>query len=184
MRVLLSAFSCHPGCGSDPGVGWSAVQAVAREPEVWGAHLRRASKMKLADKVRFVGTLDHKGLAGEREWAQLAILPSQPGSFGLAVAEASASGLLVITYAAGSVPEVIDKGVTGWFVPPGDIEALAVAIAAAVHGPERTYSVGLAGRERMTRLFMGECCSYDTRGDEQCCEYLQWVIFEATQVAP
>ena len=35
MRVLLSAFSCHPARGSEPGVGWGIVQVVAREHEVW-----------------------------------------------------------------------------------------------------------------------------------------------------
>lgn len=35
MRVLLSAYSCHPGRGSEPGVGWGVAQAVAREYEVW-----------------------------------------------------------------------------------------------------------------------------------------------------
>lgn len=35
MRVLLSAFSCYPGRGSEPGVGWGIVQVVAREHEVW-----------------------------------------------------------------------------------------------------------------------------------------------------
>ena len=35
MRVLLSAFSCYPGRGSEPGIGWGVVQAVSREHEVW-----------------------------------------------------------------------------------------------------------------------------------------------------
>lgn len=35
MKVLLSAFSCHPGRGSEPGVGWGISQAIAREHEVW-----------------------------------------------------------------------------------------------------------------------------------------------------
>lgn len=35
MRVLLSAFACHPGRGSEPGVGWGVVQAVSREHEAW-----------------------------------------------------------------------------------------------------------------------------------------------------
>ena len=29
MRVLLSAFACHPGYGSEPGTGWHWVGALA-----------------------------------------------------------------------------------------------------------------------------------------------------------
>ena len=35
MKVLISAFSCGPGRGSDPGVGWNWVQQVSRRHEVW-----------------------------------------------------------------------------------------------------------------------------------------------------
>jgi hypothetical protein len=35
MKVLLSAFSCGPGRGSDPGVGWHWVEQISRRHEVW-----------------------------------------------------------------------------------------------------------------------------------------------------
>ncbi|MHB0981146.1 MAG: glycosyltransferase family 4 protein [Thermoleophilia bacterium] len=35
LRVLLSAYACEPGKGSDPGVGWSMATGVAREHETW-----------------------------------------------------------------------------------------------------------------------------------------------------
>ena len=35
MKVLLSAFACAPGHGSEYGVGWGVVQQVARKHEVW-----------------------------------------------------------------------------------------------------------------------------------------------------
>jgi glycosyltransferase involved in cell wall biosynthesis len=35
LKVLLSAFSCGPGRGSEPGVGWNWVQQVSRRHEVW-----------------------------------------------------------------------------------------------------------------------------------------------------
>lgn len=35
MKVLLSAFSCHPGRGSEPGIGWGVCQVAAKEHEVW-----------------------------------------------------------------------------------------------------------------------------------------------------
>lgn len=35
MRVLLSAYACEPGKGSEPAVGWMWVQQIARFHEVW-----------------------------------------------------------------------------------------------------------------------------------------------------
>ncbi len=35
MKVLLSAYSCEPGMGSERGVGWNIVREVAKYHEVW-----------------------------------------------------------------------------------------------------------------------------------------------------
>jgi glycosyltransferase involved in cell wall biosynthesis len=35
LRVLVSAYACEPGKGSEPGVGWHWVREIARFNEVW-----------------------------------------------------------------------------------------------------------------------------------------------------
>lgn len=35
MKVLVSAYSCEPGRGSEPGVGWNVIREVANYHEVW-----------------------------------------------------------------------------------------------------------------------------------------------------
>lgn len=35
MKILLSAYSCEPGQGSERGVGWNVAKAVAQHHEVW-----------------------------------------------------------------------------------------------------------------------------------------------------
>lgn len=35
LRVLLSAYSCEPGRGSEPGVGWNVAREIAHHHEVW-----------------------------------------------------------------------------------------------------------------------------------------------------
>ena len=34
-RILVSAYACEPGKGSEPGVGWNWVQEISRNNEVW-----------------------------------------------------------------------------------------------------------------------------------------------------
>ncbi|MDX1993012.1 MAG: glycosyltransferase [bacterium] len=35
LKVLISAYTCEPGKGSEPGVGWNVVQQVSRFHETW-----------------------------------------------------------------------------------------------------------------------------------------------------
>jgi glycosyltransferase involved in cell wall biosynthesis len=35
MRILLSAYACEPGRGSEPGTGWNMARTLAREHQVW-----------------------------------------------------------------------------------------------------------------------------------------------------
>ena len=35
MKILLSAYACEPGRGSESGVGWNMAKALAREHQVW-----------------------------------------------------------------------------------------------------------------------------------------------------
>jgi len=45
--------------------------------------------------------------------------------FGLIAVEAMLCGTPVIGFARGAFPEIVDEGVTGFLVPPGDVDALA-----------------------------------------------------------
>ena len=35
LKLLISAYACRPGKGSEPGVGWHIVQQMARSHDVW-----------------------------------------------------------------------------------------------------------------------------------------------------
>jgi glycosyltransferase involved in cell wall biosynthesis len=35
MRVLLSAYACAPGRGSEPGIGWNVASEVAKQHDTW-----------------------------------------------------------------------------------------------------------------------------------------------------
>ena len=100
--------------------------------------------------------LDDAELRRQLQWAHLAILPSHFEAFGLAFAEAQAAGLPVVAYDAGSVPEVVEHGVTGWLAPVHDQGELARCLELAVRDPAATHAAGLAGRERIRRLFSWE----------------------------
>jgi glycosyltransferase involved in cell wall biosynthesis len=35
LRILISAYACEPGKGSEPGVGWNVVMQMAKYHEIW-----------------------------------------------------------------------------------------------------------------------------------------------------
>ena len=35
MKILISAYACEPGRGSEPGVGWNVVREVSRYHQIW-----------------------------------------------------------------------------------------------------------------------------------------------------
>jgi glycosyltransferase involved in cell wall biosynthesis len=83
---------------------------------------------KLSDRVRLLGDVDSEILGACYERADLFILPTCYEGYGMAVAEAIARGLPVISTSTGAIPELIRDG-AGILVPPGDVPALSAAIA-------------------------------------------------------
>ncbi|PIW29905.1 MAG: glycosyl transferase [Rhodospirillales bacterium CG15_BIG_FIL_POST_REV_8_21_14_020_66_15] len=71
---------------------------------------------------------------------------TDPEAFGRVIAEAQALGRPVIATDHGGAKETVMSGETGWLVPPGDAEALAVAIARvlALDSAQRSTLAGKA----------------------------------------
>jgi glycosyltransferase involved in cell wall biosynthesis len=69
------------------------------------------------------------------------------------ILEAMASGLPVVSTAVGGIPDLVQDGVSGALVPPGDAQRLAEALATYVLDAERTRLHGAAGRARIEQQY-------------------------------
>ena len=86
--------------------------------------------------------------------ATIALVPSVwQDAFPLAVMEAMALGLPVIGTRVGGVPEMIEDGVTGVLVPPGDESALAAAMIRLLQAPAERARLARAARQRVLERF-------------------------------
>lgn len=79
--------------------------------------------------------------------------PALMEGFGIAVLEAMAMGKPVVASRVGGIPEVVQDGVTGILVPPGDPGPLALAVVRLLKDPHRRESMGRAGKERFEMHF-------------------------------
>lgn len=92
--------------------------------------------------------------------AQFAVLASHTEGLPNALLEAMAAGLPVVATRVGGIPELVEDGVTGILVPPGDPSALATALALVANDPGLRTHMGIAARRR------AEDFSYQTCRDE------------------
>lgn len=107
----------------------------------------------LETKVDLVGARDREGCLEEMEKADLFVLSSVTESFGLAAAEAQATGLAVVATDVGGLPEVVGHEDTGFLVPSRNPEALADRIRHLIEHPEARHEMGKKGRERVMENF-------------------------------
>ena len=84
----------------------------------------------LDDRVSLVGELNETELATCYDRADLFVLATLHETYGMAVAEALAHGLPVVSTTTGAIPELVDPAGdgAGLLVPPDDAEALADAL--------------------------------------------------------
>jgi glycosyltransferase involved in cell wall biosynthesis len=143
--VLLDALARLRGRSLD------FVVALAGEGSLRGVLERRAAELGLGAKVRFLGQVETLGPLLMA--ADLVVLPSLWEGLPLTLLEAMARGRPVVASAVGGVPEVIDDGVHGRLVPPGDAAALALALEECHHKPDAARQLGARAADRVRREF-------------------------------
>lgn len=80
------------------------------------------------------------------------LLSSRSEGLPMALLEAMAAAVPVVTTAVGGVTEVVDSAQCGWLCPPDDAAALAEAMLAALHSDDRAER-GARGRASVLRRF-------------------------------
>jgi glycosyltransferase involved in cell wall biosynthesis len=123
----------------------------------YAADLReQISKCGLNDRVRFLGPQPQSQLAGLMAKASVLVLASTSEGFGRVIIEAMATGTPAIGSRVGGIPELIEDGVRGFLVPPGDENALAEKLRWILGNPEKASEMGTSGRAFVARFFSTE----------------------------
>jgi L-malate glycosyltransferase len=108
-------------------------------------------KKKLQKDVLFLGKQDQ--VYEKLSLADLFLMPSELESFGLAALEAMACEVPVIATNVGGVPEVIEHGVDGYLVEPGDVAAAAKFAIGILSRGDRGREMGKIARINAKKKF-------------------------------
>lgn len=101
------------------------------------------------DHVRFLGHVPSSDLPRWYATGDIFVSPASGNeSFGIVLIEAMASGRAVVASDIPGYRSVINPGENAVAVPPGDVQALAEAIAALALDPDRRRRLGCRGHER------------------------------------
>ena len=111
-------------------------------------------QLNLTERVRLVGWLED--LAQLYCAMDVFVSASHTESFGLAIAEAMASGAAVAATETEGAREIIQPGETGVLVPIGDIERLAAAISRLLEEKDKKVRLGKAAQQAVSAQFSVE----------------------------
>ncbi|MGI8553777.1 MAG: glycosyltransferase family 4 protein [Dehalococcoidia bacterium] len=121
-------------------------------------------------EVEFLGAVPDSLLPDLYRHASVLVLPSVERTcygrsirvselLGLVVLEAMASGTPVICSRLGGLPEVVQDGITGFLVEPGNIEELRERIAELVGNPALASRLGNNARDLALDRFTWQACA-------------------------
>lgn len=109
----------------------------------------RAAALGLGQAVTFTGYLGQAEVAAQLDAADVFVLPSFAEGVPVVLMEAMASRRPVIGPRVAGVPELVEDGVSGYVVPPGDPETLFDRIATLLADPALRGRMGGAGRAKV-----------------------------------
>jgi len=158
--VVLMAARMHPEKGYEHLLG-ALPRVLAQVPDlvllIAGAgplearYRNLSASSGLEQHVRFLGF--RRDLPDLIATSDLVVLPSLAEAFGLVAAEALYLGIPVVASRVGGIPEIVEDGVDGLLVPPGDDEALAGALLHLLLDTAHRRKLAGAGRGKVAARF-------------------------------
>jgi len=118
------------------------------------ARLRELStRIGVSDRVIFAGFIPQEELPHYYSLADLFVFHSLYETFGIALAQALASGTPVVSVNCTAIPELVEDGVNGVLVPPNGPRQLAAGIVHLLEDTALRETYGKRAREKALAKF-------------------------------
>jgi mannosyltransferase len=130
------------------------VGAITVEQQAFANDLKKKIEAAgLTSRIVITGELE---IAEVQRWYRrltIYAFTSRNEGFGLTLIEAMAAGAALVAARAGAAELVVEDGVTGVLVPPGDAAALAAALEPLLRDPAAAAAIGARARQRVVERF-------------------------------
>jgi len=138
--------------------GMNVQLVIAGEDEEGGRGYREdlerlVSSEDLSGRVTLLGAVPEEEVRDQLANAHVFALASHAEPLGVAIMEAMSMEVPVVVTAGGGVKELVENGVTGILVRPGDPAELAKSLRAVLTTPELAFSLSGACREHVASSF-------------------------------
>ena len=120
---------------------------------------RRAERLGITDRVTLAGAVGQDELANYYAGADVFCLPSFAEGVPVVLMEAMASGRPVVATRIAGIPELVEDGVSGLLVAPGNADELTLALERLASSPRDRERMGAAGRIKVVEDFDSEKCA-------------------------
>ncbi|MBN2312747.1 MAG: glycosyltransferase family 4 protein [Sedimentisphaerales bacterium] len=115
-----------------------------------------ACEYGIEDRVVLPGWLGSTELKKAYEQADIYCLPSYIEGVPMGVLEAMAFALPLVTCPVGGIPDIVEDGVHGLFIPSGDVNNLAMVLKRLIDNKDERETMGAAGRSRVLARYSPE----------------------------
>lgn len=118
------------------------------------SELREMTKAKrLSDHIQFIPLVAQQKLGELYRQSDAVLLVSEGEGFGLVLVEAGLTGRPVIGARSGGIVDIVEDGVNGFMIEPGDVDALAKYMQIIISDKERKAALGEGGYKRAIDRF-------------------------------
>jgi glycosyltransferase involved in cell wall biosynthesis len=159
---LLSVATLNPGKGHEdlltalaavPGHDWQLTCAgsVTRYPQTAARIRAIIRERELEDRVSLAGELDAEAVAEQYDRSDVFVLATLRETYGMAIAEALARGLPVVSTLTGAIPDLVGTE-AGLLVPPGDVRGLGEALSRCIGDADLRARLAAGARRVRARL--------------------------------
>lgn len=129
------------------------IAGEAREASYLDRVKQSIAEHGIAERVEFLGHVNHSRLVQELARASVFLLPSRQENAPMAIAEAMAASLPVIASDRCGMPYMVEEGRTGFLIDPEMIDQIADRLTRLVGSQELCQKMGRAGREVALKRF-------------------------------
>lgn len=138
---------------ASPGLDTSNLQVTLVGGGDLARYRRKAREMGLESFVRFEGWCDQARTRELLASSHALVLPSHDEVLPLAILEALAHGVAVVTTPVGEIPALLTDGCNALFVAPRDPASLAAGLQRVLHEPGLRDSLARNGRQLYEERF-------------------------------